>query len=165
MMDVASSITGEQLADALNSLGVRFIMGESKRDKTLYRQPVLLLTALAQSGEARLRLVLIPLFLEHPEFAEYAQEAAGRLEFSARLTLQCYYTAAFCLQRILPVSGRLLPDLFSGELNLRLGGDAEENLRALAERQRELSGASVNWLGTYQHAAQIWRKGLEVRKV
>ncbi|MEZ0396957.1 MAG: hypothetical protein ABWK53_11090 [Anaerolineales bacterium] len=126
---------------------------------------MLLLTALAQSGEARLRLALIPLFLEHPEFAEYAQDAADRLEFPARLTLQCYYMAAFCLQRILATSGRLLPDLFSGALNLHLGGDPEENLRALTERQRELSGAAVNWLGTYQHAAQIWRKGMESKKV
>jgi hypothetical protein len=33
--------------------------------------------------------------------------------------------------------------------------------RGLAKRHEELSGARVNWLGTYQHAAQVWLKGLE----
>lgn len=164
MMDAVSSVTGEQLTGALNILGVRFIMGETGRDKRLHKQPARLLAALARSSEARLRLALIPLFLEHPEFSAHARAAADLLEAPARLTLQCYYTAAFCLQRILPAPGKPLPDLFSGELNLNLGADPEENLRALARRHRELSGASVNWLGTYQHAAQLWRKSLEFRK-
>lgn len=163
-MNAASLATGEQLTGALNLLGVRFIMGESSGDKTLYKQPALLLAALAQSNEARLRLAIIPLLLEHPEFSAYARAAADLLEPPARLTLQCYYTAAFCLQRSLSVPGKPLPNLFSGELDLRFGDDPEENLRTLAKRHRELSGASVHWLGTYQHAAQIWRKSLTFRK-
>ncbi len=163
-MSASFSITGDQLANTLNVLGVRFIMGGQDKDEMLSRQPEHLLAALAQSDEARLRLALIPLFLEHPEFALYAQAAAHRLQPAARLTLQCYYTAALCLQQIFSPQSKPLPDLFSGELNLKLGEDPEENLRALAKRQRELSGAQVNWFGTYHHAAQVWRKGLEWRK-
>lgn len=158
---MSSSITGDQLANALNVLGIRFIMGGQGKDEALSRQPARLLAALAQSGEARLRLALIPLFLEHPEFALHAQVAATQLEPAARLTLQCYYTAALCLQPIFSPQSKPLPDLFSRQLNLNLGNDPEENLRALARRHRELSGVQVNWLGTYQHAAQIWRKSLE----
>lgn len=161
---MSSSITADQLASALNVLGVRFIMGGQSKDEMLAEQPAHLLAALAQSSEARLRLALIPLFLEHPEFALQAQVAADLLEPAARLTLQCYYTAALCLQQIFSSQSKPLPDLFSGELNLKLGDDPEENLRALAKRHRELSGAQVNWLGTYRHAAQIWRKSLEWKR-
>lgn len=164
MMDVTSSVTSEQLTGALNLLGVRFLMGEQSTDQTLHKQPARLLAALAQSSEARLRLALIPLLLEHPEFSAYAWAAADLLPPPARLTLQCYYTAAFCLQRILAAPGKPLPDLFSGELNLNLGDNPEENLSALAKRHRELSGAPINWLGTYQHAAQIWRTASAFRK-
>jgi hypothetical protein len=56
--------------NALHALGVRFLMGGSKgSDNSLYRQPARLISKLAQSDEARLRLSLIPLFLEHPEYA------------------------------------------------------------------------------------------------
>lgn len=163
-MDAVSSVTGEQLAGALNALGVRFLMGEASKCKALHKQPARLAAALAQSDEARLRLALIPLFLEHPEFSVYARAAADLLKPPARLTLQCYYTAAFCLQRIFSAPGKPLPDLFSADLNLNFGDDPEENLRTLAKRHQELSGAPLDWFGTYQHAAQIWRKSLGFRK-
>ncbi|MCG2786912.1 MAG: hypothetical protein L6461_17615 [Anaerolineae bacterium] len=41
--------------------------------------------------------------------------------------------------------------------------DPDENLHALAQRHKELSGSFTNWLATYQHAAQAWRKGLKHR--
>ena len=43
--------------------------------------------------------------------------------------------------------------------------DPEVNLRELAKRHRELSGARVSCLGTYQHAAQVWQKGLEYKRI
>ncbi|HND49419.1 MAG TPA: hypothetical protein PLL95_12720, partial [Anaerolineales bacterium] len=57
-----------------------------------------------------------------------------------------------------------LPDHFSLELGLVPSTDVNENLQELAKRHKELSGRRVNWLGTYQHAAQIWQKGLEYKK-
>jgi hypothetical protein len=56
-----------------------------------------------------------------------------------------------------------LPDYFSRELEVSSVKDPEKNLRELAKRHKELSGSQVNWLGTYQHAAQVWRKGLELQ--
>jgi hypothetical protein len=89
---------------------------------------------------------------------------AKKLSPSARLTLQCYYSAAVWFEKKYPPRGASLPDHFSKELGLHPTADPEENLRNLAKRHAELSGARVNWLGTYQHAAQVWQKGLEYKK-
>ena len=58
-----------------------------------------LIAELAKSNEARLRLALIPLFLKHPEFAAHVRKTATSLNKTARTTLQCYYSAAVCLQQ------------------------------------------------------------------
>jgi hypothetical protein len=156
-------ITGDQLTDALRALDVNFILGGQSKDASLHKQPARLIAALAQSDESRLRLSLIPLFLEHPEFASRVRNVAKRLKPSARLTLQCYYSAAVWLAKKYPPH-KALPDYFSKQLNLHPTVDLEENLRALAKRHRVLSGRRVNWLGTYQHAEQVWQKGLEYKR-
>jgi len=127
-------------------------MGGHGVKETLHTRPAQLLKALAQSEEARLRLSLIPLFLEHPEYVAHVQDAARQLEPAARLTLQCYYTAAVWLAKKYHLSGTPLPDVFSEELGLNPVEDPEANLQALAKRHKELSGSFVNWLSTYQHA-------------
>ncbi len=163
-MNRSAVITGSQLTNALRALGVNFILGGESQDESLRKQPTRLIAALAESDEARLRLSLIPLFLEHPEFAARARTAVKKLDPSARLTLQCYYSAAVWLGQKYQAQKKPLPDYFSKELSLHPTDDLEENLRNLAKRHEELSGARVNWFGTYQHAAQIWRKGLEYQK-
>lgn len=153
-MSIATVATGEQLAGALHALGVRFIMGGSAEDKTLHKQPARLITALAESKEARLRLSLIPLFLEHPEFTVHVRAVVKKLDSSARLTLQCYYSAAVWLRQKYQADKKALPDYFSKELNLSLTDNPNENLHKLSERHKQLSGTKVNWLGTYEHAVQ-----------
>jgi hypothetical protein len=155
--------TGDQLTNALHLLGVKFIMGGKGENASPYKQPARLVAALAESKESRLRLSLIPLFLEHPELAARVRTIAQKLDPSARLTLQCYYSAAVWFSQKYQTH-KQLPDHFSQELNLHPTADPEENLRALAKRHMELSGAQVNWLGTYQHAEQVWQKGLEYQK-
>ena len=162
-MSRTAAITGNQLTNALRALEVNFILGGQSKDESLRKQPARLIAALAESDEARLRLSLIPLFLEHPEFAARVRTVAKKLHPSARLTLQCYYSAAVWLAKKYQPH-KSLPDYFSKELNLRPTDDPEENLRVLAKRHKELSGTQINWLGTYQHAAQVWQKGLEYKK-
>ena len=159
-----STSTGDQLVNALQAMGVNLLMGGKKTEETLSKHPSRLITELAQSGEARLRLSLIPLFLEHPEYASRVRNIAKKLDLPARLTLQCYYSAAVWLANKHQQINAPLPDHFSKELNLAPVEDPEENLRALAKRHKELSGLYVNWLATYQHAEQVWRKGLEYQK-
>jgi hypothetical protein len=168
-MSQATTNTGEQLANALHALGVNFIMGGKGRDASLHKQPARLMAALVQSGEARLRLSLIPLFLEHPEFAAHVRAVADSLNPPERLTLQCYYSAAVWLQQKyrLRLNGLIgektsLPDYFSRELGAQITTDPDKNLELLAQRHQVLSSAHVNWLGTYQHAAQVWLRGLEL---
>lgn len=77
--------SGDQLTNALHALSVNFIMGGTNDDGSLHEQPARLIAALVQSSEARLRLSLIPLFLEHPEFAAHVRAVAGSLDPLARL--------------------------------------------------------------------------------
>jgi hypothetical protein len=157
-------ITGDQLVSALRALDVNFMMGGQERDESLRKQPARLIAALAENEESRFRLSLIPLFLEHPEFAARVRAVAKKLNPSARLTLQCYYSAAVWLQKKYQSRGASLPDHFSKELGLHPTEDPDENLRNLAKCHAELSNQQVNWLGTYQHAAQVWQKGLEYKQ-
>ena len=161
-MKEVSTNTGDQLANALQVLGVNFIMGGKFVSESLHMHPSRLIAALAQSDESRLRLSLIALFLEHPEYESRVRRVAKKLDASALLTLQCYYSAAVWLAKKyrLEIS---LPDHFSKELNFTPADNPDENLHTLAKRHRELSGSFTNWLGTYQHAAQVWLKGLELR--
>lgn len=170
-MSNISAATSNQLTSALHVLGVNFLMGETYAQESFHRKPALLIAALAESREARLRLSLIPLFLEHPEFSKYVRQAVQGLGDSARLILQCYYTAALLLQKqyrteLDPLIGRKqsLPDLFSAQIGLPITANPRQDLKALAKQHESLSGARVNWLGTYQHAIQVWLKGLEMQK-
>jgi hypothetical protein len=163
-MSSRTAISGDQLTNALHTLGVHFVLGRQKNDELLHQHPALLVAALAASNEARLRLALIPLFLEHPEFATHARAVANTLDPSARLTLQCYYSAAVWLGQIHQPGKTHLPDHFSKDIGLVPTDEPEQNLRLLAKRHKEQSGAQINWLGTYHHAAEIWLKGLELQK-
>jgi hypothetical protein len=159
-----------QLVSELWARDVRFLMGEQ-----LTPTPTLdaahLIASLAQSKEARLRLALIPLFLRHPEFSNEVITADERLSPAGQLYLRFYYTAAVVLQkkywnRLVKIFGGQipLPDLFSSKLGVSLDAPPDQALLQLAERHRILSGQFVNWLGTYEHAAEVWLKQMELQK-
>jgi hypothetical protein len=165
-MSNISTITGEQMTSALHILGVNFLFGDTNADALLHKHPDQLISALAESREARLRLSLIPLFLEHPEFSKHVRKTVQGLSESAQVTLQCYYTAAVLLQRkhrakldLLAGKKQSLPDLFSQKMGLLMTTNPEQDLQALAKRQEILSGMRINWLGTYQHAMQVSMRG------
>ena len=162
-MSRATPATGDQLANALHTLGVNFVRGGKDINASLRNHPSRLIAGLVESDEARLRLSLIPLFLEHPEYASRVRAVAKRLELSARITLQSYYSMAVWLAKKYQLNISL-PDHFAKDLKLMPVDDPDENLRALARRHTELNGSYVNWLATYRHAEQVWRKGFERRK-
>jgi hypothetical protein len=171
-MKQAPSSSPEQMANALHNLGLEFIMGGQKEPgESLYERPADLMIALAQSEEARLRVSLIPLFLEHPEFSKQVTSAAQQLHSNALLTLKCYYSAAVFLQQkhhntLNKLLGKksLLPDLFSTDLKIEISSDPDDNLKKLARCQQLQSHTHINWLGTYEHAIEVWIKGLELQK-
>lgn len=136
----------------------------------LHTEPSRIIAALAESDEARLRLSLIPLFLEHPEFAQHVYTAKSISNPKARLTISFYYSAAVWLQQLYTqrIEGLLgkqppLPDYFSTQLGVQISDNPETILHSLAERHKAMSGEAINWLGTYHHAAQVWIKSLEIQ--
>jgi hypothetical protein len=154
-----TSNQGDRLANALRFLGVNFIAADQDIPETIHKHPARLIKALVQSKEARLRLSIIPLFLDHPEFASYLPKITRSLDPSELLILECYYTAALFFQKkfssVVEIKQNLR-DLFSDDLGLEQYSDLDVSLKTLAARHQVLSQSSVNWLGTYQHAAQIW---------
>ncbi len=153
--------TPQQLVDALDTLGVHFLRGGSGMPCRM--EPDCLLVALAQSSEARLRLAIIPLMLTRPEFSEHLVAALQQLSPESAVILQCYYTAAYWLQRkywtrLTTLLNQMspLPDHFGVMLGVAPDGDPDVALRALAFRQQTLSGRALNWVGTYEHAVQSW---------
>lgn len=165
----ANEPTPTQLVDALNTLAVPFIRGGSGAAYDM--RPSVLMAALANSDEARLRLALIPLLLSHPEFAADIELSLAQLSPVAAITLRCYYSAAYWLQskyqtRIENCLGsvRALPDLFGAELGLSTYATAEPALHALATRQQELTGRVLNWAATYEHGIKTWLNYLELQR-
>ncbi len=159
--------TDDQLVSELWARDVRFLMGRQLTPKPLL-DPVHLIAALAQSEDARVRLSLIPLFLRHPEFAEEVVEADERLSPSDQLYLRFYYTASALLQkkyweRLVKIFGEQtrLPDLFSEKLGILHEADSNQALVQLGKRHQVLSGERINWMGTYEHAAERLVKHVE----
>lgn len=164
-------IAPAELAHALDVIEVPFVAGGSQSATFQMPKPAVLLASLAASQEARLRLALIPLLLRHPEFALHARSALRQMTPAVRTGFKCYYTAAVLLQqkykaRLNALLGDTepLPDLFSGELGMSGCANPDEGLHSLADRQKALTGRSINWQGTYEHGAQRLLRTLEGRK-
>jgi hypothetical protein len=166
-MTVALPLTDDQLVSELWARDVRFLMGRQTTPEPLL-DPAHLIASLAQSKDARVRLSLIPLFLRHPEFSSEALKADGNLSPSNQLYLRFYYTATVLLQqkyleRLVNIFGEQipLPDLFSEKLGFALGADPDETLVRLGKHHQVLSGERLNWIGTYEHAAERLIKHVE----
>jgi hypothetical protein len=161
-------INEDQLVSELWARDVRFLMGQQSSPSPLLT-PANLIAVLAQSENARVRLSLIPVFLRHPEFSAEAEKAdEALLTGSSQLVLRFYYTAAVILQgkyweRLNNLFSRQtrLPDLFSKKIGVVINQNHDESLSKLSKRHQMLSGHHINWLGTYEHAAERLIKHME----
>ena len=160
------------LAAELERLRVRFVTSSAEDALPFALSPEELIAALASSKEARLRLALIPLFISHPEFSPFVSKVSEELAGQAQITLVCYYTAAALLQR--KYARRLdqlgfdlteLPNLFGGHLKLPLSEDVDVLLLRLGQYQARMSGRSLNWYGTYEHAIERLTRRMELEAV
>ena len=159
----------DTVAAALARLDVHFVTGSRKVSGTrLAKQPAVLLASLAEQDDARLRIGIIPLLLRHPTLTSLVPQAAKRLSPRRRDVFKMYYTAAVLLQQ--KYAARLehllgfstpLTDWYSGELGIPANGNPETRLRILASKQCERSGLALNWLGTYEHAAERFVRHVE----
>jgi hypothetical protein len=157
----SSTVHDDELVGELDALGVHFISGGDGRSRRQLSEAELL-AGLAASPDTRVQLATIPLLLARPEVAQGAVAAVAQLLWQPRLLLCCYYTAAFYLQRkyastlqAARLPSEPLPNLFAVMLQLPTYTTAEDGLRNLAQRQRQLCGNTVNWLGAYEHALQL----------
>ena len=162
---------GDDLVNILNFLDVPFLAGGTSGGQARDIIPSSVLARLAASPEARLRLALIPLLLRHPQFAAQASSALEGLPTAAVSVLKCYFVAAALLQRKywgwlqdLGMPTMLLPSLFFAELAIPDLCNPDAGLKLLADRQASLSGRQLNWLGTYEHAAQRFLTHMERRR-
>jgi hypothetical protein len=170
-MTTPLEISDDLLVSELWARDVRFLMGKQTTPAPLLA-PVTLIQSLAKSGDARVRLSLIPLFLRHPEFASEIKDAENLLDSQTeRLVLYFFYTAAVLLQRkywfrIVEFLGTLvqLPDLFSDILGIALDPDPNQALLQLGKHHQMKSGQYINWVGTYEHAADVWLKEMELQR-
>ena len=160
----------DTVAAALTQLDVHFVTHTGRVSGVrLAKQPVTLLASLAEQDESRLRLGIIPLLLRHPDWATLVPQAVQQVSPRRRDVLKLYYTAALLLQQ--KYAARLeqslgvfapLTDWYSDELGVPVRGDPDARLRILARKQRERSGLLLNWLGTYEHAAERFVRQLDV---
>lgn len=149
------------LISSLKSYGVQFLVGENGEDVSAPLHPRELLAGLSVQADARMRLALIAVLLQRPEFALEAGDVLVVLPNDYQPIFMLYFTAACFLQakyheQLEDLLGHFqkIPDLFSEQLNLDPGDSIEENLQELALRHTEITDLDVNWNGTYQHAAK-----------
>jgi hypothetical protein len=145
--------------NTLKELGVHFVVPQNNEKNKIIESPVSLLSNLASSNEARVRLALIPLFIQHPDYSQHVQEALKHLAPPQQKLLRCYYTAAQLLQKkyrqeLEKFLGQqnMLPTLFEEKLKLDNKKSPDFRLHQLAQKQARLSGKPINWYGTYEHA-------------
>lgn len=151
--------TEAALAAELDRLGVPFVAAGAGDVLPSPLPAAELVAALAGSREARLRLALIPLFITRYDYARAAPMAAEQVSAQAWVTLTCYYTAALLLQRKhsehlaqLGFVSNSLPNVFGHYFDLSMADDVDALLAHVAQRQAQMSGRPLNWLGTYEHA-------------
>lgn len=171
-MPTSLEITDDQLVSELWARDVQFLRNRSPLLPARLLPTAQLIASLAQSADSRVCFSLIPLFLRHPEYSAHVIEADRSIRVnSARIALRFYYTAAIFLQqkfhaRINRISGKqdLLPDFFSKQLSVDPDTDPDGALSDLAKRHNAMTGRSVNWVGTYEHAADVWLRQMELQR-
>jgi len=161
-------LAGDRLVAELERLGLCYLSRGPLPEPNAPLAPEALVSDLAASPEARLQVALVPLFLWRPDYAAAALNAADDLTGHARVMLQCCYSAAVALQpryaRRLTALGCpavFLPDIFAAALDLPPMVDPTARLVAVAARHAQLSGEPINWLGTYEHAANSFMRFAE----
>lgn len=165
-----TGIATDALIAALDALDVPFLRGDAQDKTERAMTAEALFVGLAESREARVRSAIIPLLLRHPELAAEARAAAAHLKGEPQETLELFYTAATLLQR--KFATRLkrlfgaqprLPDYFSRDLGIVLSEDVETALTQVADENRIRRRLDLNWVATYERAAETWLKHVELQ--
>lgn len=157
-----------RLIGEMNRLGVHFVVGERIPTTIESLSVIELMAGLAAHKDARIRLALIPVLLQHPEYAAVAPESLALLDDSQKVIFKLYYTAAYLLQiaydvelHVFTENYQEIQDYYSRDFKVSEEGPVQDRLRKLAKRHKEITKMSINWYGTYHHAAKRVLKRLE----
>lgn len=122
---LALEIDRETLVAELRQLGVTYLAPSDAIASVKLPSHDVLLFAILEQSEFRLKLALIPLFIRHSDWAERVSLLVDHLDASLALELQTLYTAAVYLQRLWKTrlgfyltQTAVLPDLFTQALGL-----------------------------------------------
>jgi hypothetical protein len=151
------------LVYSLETFGLNMLRLSSSAEQRTTLEPAVLIAALAEHTEPRLREALIPLFLRKPQLHQYVPELVTSLPSDTTDVLRHFYTAAVYLQRLWFSTLQLylgafplLPDYY-GESYYQLPPPdihfGEAGLRTLAKRYTHLTG--TDWLTTYEAAISL----------
>jgi hypothetical protein len=165
----------ERLVAELELLGIRYLSRQTPEHAASVRPPADLLAGLIRQPSARVRTAVIAVLLSHPDLAEVLPAALERLSPPEQQTLLFFYTAAVLLQQQYApqlqsyVGWQPLPDRFAVDLGLPSSIPIRERLVALGQRQRQQTGKTVNWTGTYEqvvrHLLRSWELQTQLHAV
>jgi hypothetical protein len=153
----------ERLVAELDSVGIHYLSRQTNYIAQQVRAPHKLLADLIRQPSSRVRMAVIALLLAHPEYAQAIPSAARELTPEEQLLLKLLYTAAVYLQQIYSEQIQqsqsrrlqLLPDYYSGELNIESESPPRARLKALGRLHAQLAG-NLDWIGSYESIARRW---------
>ena len=174
--DLPAMFESTMLIGQLAQHGIKHLRAVGQTGESTATNPAtdvaMLITALARHPQPRLREALIPLFLRHPEYANFVPAAVATLDSEAALRLRHLYTAAVYLQRLWQTTLTLylgefapLPDFF-GETYYQLPSPEERfgeaGLRVLAAHFKQRTG--FDWLSVYNSTISLLLKQLSLER-
>lgn len=142
--------SAERLVNTLHHLGIHaFPETSSLASAEEEISAEQLQVGLAEHDDARLRRMLLHLFLYRPELSELVPDVLSGLNESGQATLKLFYTAAVFLQQVhedqlkerVP-HWRTLPDVFSEELDVPAAGKPLRTIGYLGETPPNAYGKS-----------------------
>jgi hypothetical protein len=160
----------ERLVAELQAMGVGYLSRQTVLPDQPARSADQFLADLIRQPTSRVRTAVIAVLLARPGIASSIPAACSRLKNGEQTALKILYTAAVILQQ--KYAARLqefqvaprqtLPDLYSADLGVAPNAPPEVRLRNLGLIHRQLTGSSLNWVGTYEnvahHLIRRWEK-------
>lgn len=159
----------ETLVAHLRTYGITYLAPSDAVASEAIETEAELIRALLMSGDERLQMALVPLFISTPALSCHVPELVGKLLPTESLDLKTYYMAAVYLQRIWQIRLSFyvdnvvpLPDLFSSELGLP---SAEERfgkvgLHFLVDEWQKRSIFPFNYMASLNKTLELYLEDL-----
>ena len=171
--NLAMEYQRETLVAELRERGIAYLAPSDAQATEIISSVEELIIAILNQPDSRLQLALVPLFIRHPELAEYVPALAQKVTPAQALDLQTLYMAAVYLQRLWLTrlsfyleNISLLPDLYSHQLKLPPADErfGKAGLHALAEDWSARSLYPFNRLASLNKTMDLFFEQLKLEK-